>query len=69
MHAHTLYFPHPRSLLSTPPLSNVPTPKTPHAFYEKKEIAVYFKTEDGELVLLTAIARYGSDFSRDPNEP
>ena len=60
--------PHPRSLLSTPPLSNVPTPKTPHAFYEKKEIAVYFKTEDGELVLLTAIVRYGRDCSRAPKE-
>lgn len=37
-------------------------------YYEEKEVTVYFKTEDGELVLLTAIAQYGSDFSRAPNE-
>jgi hypothetical protein len=37
--------------------------------YEEKEITVYYKTEDDELILLTAIARYGSDFPRAPNEP
>ena len=34
----------------------------------RKEVTVYFKTEDGELVLLTAIVRYGRDCSRAPKE-
>lgn len=37
-------------------------------YYDEKEVTVYFKTDDGELVLLTAIARYGSDFPRHPHE-
>lgn len=36
--------------------------------YEEKEVTVYFKTEDDELILLTAIVRYGSDFPRQPTE-
>jgi hypothetical protein len=37
-------------------------------YYEEKEVTVYFKTDDDDLVLLTAIARYGSDFPRHPHE-
>jgi hypothetical protein len=36
--------------------------------YEEKEVTVYFKTDEDRLILLTAIARYGSDFSRHPHE-
>jgi hypothetical protein len=35
--------------------------------YEEKEVTVYFKS-DNTLILLTAIARYGSDFPRHPHE-
>lgn len=35
--------------------------------YEEKEVTVYFKS-DSTLILLTAIARYGSDFPRHPHE-
>ena len=35
--------------------------------YEDKEVTVYFKIEDDELILVTASAQYGSDFPRDPN--
>jgi len=32
---------------------------------EEKEGIVYFKFEEEQLVLLTAIARYGQNFSRE----
>ena len=32
--------------------------------YEEKEVTVYFKLEDEQLVLLTTIARYGKNFPR-----
>ena len=35
--------------------------------YEDKEVTVYFKIEDDELILVTASAQYGSDFPRHPN--
>lgn len=35
--------------------------------YKDKEVTVYFKIEDDELILVTASAQYGSDFPRDPN--
>jgi hypothetical protein len=35
--------------------------------YEDKEVTVYSKIEDDELILVTASAQYGSDFPRDPN--
>jgi len=31
-------------------------------YFEKKEVTVYFKHKDKELVLLTAKARYGREF-------
>jgi len=33
--------------------------------YEEKEVTVYFKLEDEQLVLLTTIARYGNNFPRE----
>lgn len=33
-------------------------------FYEKKEVTVYFKIKDKNLVLLTVKARYGKNFPR-----
>ncbi len=33
--------------------------------YEEKEVTVYFKLEDEQLVLLTPIARYGNNFPRE----
>ena len=36
--------------------------------YEEKEVTVYFKVDNDELILLTAVARYGSDFPRHPDE-
>lgn len=38
------------------------------AYYEEKEVTVYFKKEDEDLVLLPAIARYGNDFPRAPKK-
>ena len=35
--------------------------------YKDKEVTVYFKIEDDELILVTASAQYGSDFPRYPN--
>ena len=35
--------------------------------YKDKEVTVYFKIEDDELILVTASAQYGSNFPRDPN--
>ena len=35
--------------------------------YKDKEVTVYFKIEDDELILVTASAQYGSDFPHDPN--
>lgn len=33
--------------------------------FEEKEVTVYFKIgKDGDLLLLTVVARYGSDFPR-----
>ena len=32
--------------------------------YEEKEVTVYHKMSDEELVVLTAIARYGSGFAQ-----
>lgn len=34
------------------------------AFFEEKEVTVYYKYKHDELVLLTAKARYGKVFSR-----
>ena len=31
--------------------------------YEEKEVTVYYKIADGDLVLLTAKSRYGRDFN------
>ena len=36
-------------------------------YHEEKEMTVYFKVDDDELVLGIAIARYGSNFSRHPD--
>ena len=33
-------------------------------FFEQKEVTVYYKVIGGEVIVLTAIARYGSGFSR-----
>jgi hypothetical protein len=33
-------------------------------FYEEKEVTVYFKIKEGKIILLTAKARYGKDFSK-----
>ena len=44
------------------------TPGGEGTHYEEKEVTVYFKTDEDRLILLTAIARYGSDFSRHPHE-
>ncbi len=33
-------------------------------FFEEKEVTVYYKYKHGELVLLTAKARYGRGFAR-----
>ena len=33
--------------------------------YEEKEVTVYYKLADGNLVLLTVKARYGKNFPRD----
>lgn len=33
-------------------------------FFEEKEVTVYYKYKHGELVLLTAKARYGRGFTR-----
>jgi hypothetical protein len=33
-------------------------------WYAEKEVTVYFKYDDGELVWITAKARYGSGFPR-----
>ncbi|MEF8795452.1 MAG: DUF4258 domain-containing protein [Salinivenus sp.] len=33
--------------------------------YEEKEVTVYFKFEEEQLILLTAIARYGQNFPRE----
>lgn len=36
--------------------------------YDEKEVTVYYKFEKDDLILLTAIARYGSDFPRDQHK-
>ena len=36
-------------------------------YYEEKEVTVYFKVNDDDFILLTAISRYGSDFPRHPD--
>lgn len=33
-------------------------------FYEEKEVTVYYKVKDGQIVLLTVKARYGEGFER-----
>jgi len=33
--------------------------------YDEKEVTVYFKIEEDGLILLTVLARYGSDFPRE----
>lgn len=33
-------------------------------FYDEKEVSVYYKIEDEELILLTVKTRYGKDFPR-----
>lgn len=33
-------------------------------FYDEKEVTVYYKTKDGQLILLTVKARYGEGFLR-----
>jgi hypothetical protein len=33
-------------------------------YFDEKEVTVYFKRVAGALILLTAIARYGSNFPR-----
>jgi hypothetical protein len=33
-------------------------------FFEEKEVTVYYKVSGGDLVVLTAIARYGKSFAR-----
>lgn len=33
-------------------------------YYDEKEVTVYYKEENGDLVLLTAKARYGQSFSK-----
>jgi hypothetical protein len=35
--------------------------------YDEKEVTVYFKKEEGKIILLTVLARYGSDFPRKGN--
>ena len=37
--------------------------------YQEKEVTVYYKVDGDDLVLLTAIARYGRDFPRTPEAP
>jgi hypothetical protein len=33
-------------------------------FYQEKEVTVYYKRAEGEIVLLTVKARYGQEFPR-----
>ena len=33
-------------------------------FFDEKEVTVYYKVSGGHVVILTAVARYGSGFSR-----
>jgi len=33
-------------------------------FYDEKEVTVYYKVKDGQLILLTVKARYGEGFLR-----
>jgi hypothetical protein len=33
-------------------------------FYDEKEVRVYFKGDDEHIIILTAVARYGSGFAR-----
>ena len=33
-------------------------------FFEEKEVTVYYKVSGGDVVVLTAVARYGRGFSR-----
>lgn len=33
-------------------------------FYDEKEVTVYYKVKDGQLILLTVKARYGESFQR-----
>lgn len=33
-------------------------------YYDEKEVTVYFKIVEDELILLTVLARYGKDFAR-----
>lgn len=35
--------------------------------YDEKEVTVYFKKEEGKIILLTVLARYGSDVPRKGN--
>ena len=37
-------------------------------FYEEKEVTVYYKETDGDIVLLTAKARYGESFPKGPRD-
>ncbi len=37
-------------------------------FYAEKEVTVYYKIVDGDLVLLTVKTRYGKDFPRSGND-
>jgi hypothetical protein len=37
-------------------------------FYEEKEVRVYFKGAKDDLVVVTAVARYGSNFARRSND-
>jgi len=38
-------------------------------FFEEKEVTVYYKYKQGEFVLLTAKARYGSGFAKRGGKP
>ena len=33
--------------------------------YDEKEVTVYFKIEEDDLILLTVLARYGTEFPRE----
>ena len=36
--------------------------------YDEKEVTVYFKRSEDDIILLTVIARYGNDFPRGEGE-
>jgi hypothetical protein len=37
-------------------------------FYEEKEVRVYYKDAEDDLIILTAVARYGNSFARSSSD-